>query len=470
MNEIGVYICNFNGKDWVIGCVESLKEQTLKSFDIHIVDNASTDGSVGELTNRYGNDVEILVNEKNLGGAGGFDRGLRDGIQKKYKYVVLLDNDIKLDKNMLANMYEYLEENKKVGIVGAKVMIMDEPELVQDFGCRLDFNKYKEYPQYQFKKEDETPDLWECDYVPTCAVMARTDALRNSGTMPVDNFIYYDDIEMSYRLKQNGYKVVALGNAKVFHKGGFRKAEKNTFPKYYFTRNRLHFFSKFVPLERTEDFIEVILSEIYAQLFGFYIKGGKELFYAVNTAFHDYLGLVRGKAAENRIIPISDQTIPFINLFADSNAKIKIRVIDNYIEENPLDLFGILIFWFREIQRRYELETIAIGLEDCNYGEEEFIKLWEKSIEAYASQEHMPKLYITKENDSSFDQVIRMCTHVKDIKEDILPEVWADRYANCVYTKEIYQQAAAYRENENFFKEVYRPIMAETIAKIKSKM
>ena len=68
MNEIGVYICNFNGKDWVIGCVESIKEQTLKSFNIHIVDNASTDGSVGELTNRYGNDVEILVNEKNLGG------------------------------------------------------------------------------------------------------------------------------------------------------------------------------------------------------------------------------------------------------------------------------------------------------------------------------------------------------------------------------------------------------------------
>ena len=52
--------------------------------------------------------------------------------------------------------------NEKVGIVGAKVMIMDEPELVQDFGCRLDFNKYKEYPQYQFKKEDETPEKSTC--------------------------------------------------------------------------------------------------------------------------------------------------------------------------------------------------------------------------------------------------------------------------------------------------------------------
>lgn len=467
MIDIGIYICNFNGKDWVIGCVESLKNQTLQEFDIYMVDNASTDGSVDTISAKYGDVVQILQNKENIGGAGGFDRGIRHGIEKEYKYIVLLDNDITLDPDALKNMFDYMETHKNTGIVGSKVMIMDMPEYIQDFGCKLDFEKFKEYPQYQFCKENEVPDSWECDYVPTCAVMIRTSVVMECGSMPVDNFIYYDDIELSYRMKLHGYKVVALGNAKVYHKGGFRKVETNTFPKYYFMRNRLHFFSKYVAEDQVEKFTDILLKEIYAQLFGFYIKEKKEQFYAINAAFHDYLGLKRGKAADNRIIPFSNNDMPFERLFANAESKIKIRVINNFVDKDPYDLFRILIWWFRVIQKKHTQNAIMIGLEDSDYTHEEFINQWEKVLDIDKPDYDVPELRVTDEGDEHFDTVIRMCPHIKDIKDNIAPQVWVDRYGNAVTSEKEYFYTRAYAANERFFIDEYKPLMIETIKKIK---
>lgn len=467
MNNIGIYICNFNGKDWVIGCIESLKKQLLQSFDIYVVDNASTDGTVDTINANYADCINVLQNEENIGGAGGFDRGIRHGISNGYKYIVLLDNDITLDPTALQNMYTYMETHNDTGIVGSKVMIMDMPEYIQDFGCKLDFEKFKEYPQYQFFTENEVPESWECDYVPTCAVMIRTSVVEECGSMPVDNFIYYDDIELSYRMKLRGYKVVALGNAKVYHKGGFRKVETNTFPKYYFMRNRLHFFSKYVSDDKIEQFTELLIKEIYAQLFGFYIKGKKEQFFAINAAFHDYLGIVRGKAADNRIIPLSDNDMPFESIFSKQGTKIKIRIINNFVDKDPYDIFRILIWWFRVIQKKYKQKSIAIGLEDSDYSAEEFISQWKEVLVKDNPDYDIPELYVTNDADDDFDKVIRLCPHIKEVNENILPQIWVDRYGNAITTDETYHYTKAYKLNESFFMEVYKPLMIDAIKKIK---
>ena len=109
MEKIGIYICNYNKKEYVLKCVESLLKQTLKNVDIYVVDNASEDGSAEALECLFGQKISIIRNCRNLGGSGGFNTGLRDALQKNYEYAVLMDNDVWVEKNAVQIMYEYME-------------------------------------------------------------------------------------------------------------------------------------------------------------------------------------------------------------------------------------------------------------------------------------------------------------------------------------------------------------------------
>lgn len=465
MNKIGIFICNYNGKEFTVNCIKSLYEQSEQNFDIYVVDNASTDGSVQEIRSRFSK-VILIENKENLGGAGGFDRGLCEGIKKKYKYIMLLDNDVRLDTNTVVSMEKYLDEHEDVGIVGSKVLIMDIPDTIQDFGNYLDFNDYKEINAYSYVKDSaEIPEVNECDYVPTCAVMIRTEMLRISGTMPIDNFIYYDDIELSYKMRLKGWKIVALGNARVWHKGGFRKAAVNTFSRYYFLRNRLNFFAKYIPDEKTDDFIEKMLTEVFSRLYGFHIKGMDEVLQTTLYAFDDFLHKVRGKAASNRISDLSNNPTPFEKIIKDKH-KIKINLIDNYISDKPNEIFGILTYIITSLNKVSKQDNIYISLDKCHYSETEFWRNMNMEINLLQHKDVFPKIELAH-NHKEFDLELQICEHVSKVKDNILPIVYVDRYCNCISSDVEYNYFTTSEEVEQFFKKIYRPLMADAVKKIR---
>ena len=99
MNPIGVVICNYNKKDFVLQCVQSVLESKEKNFDIYVVDNASSDGSAEALKKAYGNRITVIENKENLGGSGGFNTGLRIVRDKGYSYFMCLDDDAAVDES-----------------------------------------------------------------------------------------------------------------------------------------------------------------------------------------------------------------------------------------------------------------------------------------------------------------------------------------------------------------------------------
>ena len=105
MNPIGVVICNYNKKDFVLQCVQSVLESKEKNFDIYVVDNASSDGSAEALKKAYGNRITVIENKENLGGSGGFNTGLRIVRDKGYSYFMCLDDDAAVDENALSVLY-----------------------------------------------------------------------------------------------------------------------------------------------------------------------------------------------------------------------------------------------------------------------------------------------------------------------------------------------------------------------------
>lgn len=465
MNKIGIFICNYNGKNWVLGCVDSLLEQTCKEFDIYLVDNASTDGTVEAIKEKYNDMISILCNAENLGGSGGFDRGLQVGLEKNYEYIVLLDNDIVLDSHVIENMKDYLDKHLDVGIVGAKVMIMDRPDIIQDYGNFLDFEHYRERNDYAWKLDNESlPDVNYCDYVPSCAIMIRASMLRISGTMPVDNFIYYDDIELSHKMVLHGWKIVALGNSRVWHKGGFRKAEVNTFSKYYFVRNRLHFFSKYIEENDIDRFIDTILTELYMQLAGLYNKEKKELFHTMVYALDDFLHNVRGKADEYKIMQIKERMTPFEKIVL-AKEKIKITLINNYEKNDELDIFHVLLFIIGTIRKRFPQNKIWISLKECDYTKDIFEIKWKEVLAMDRPEFNVNDIFCEEPKD--FDLNLKICSHVKMVDENILPSVYVDRFCNCITSKEDYLYFTSYKSNEQFFKALYRPLMRKVLIRIR---
>jgi len=348
-------------------------------------------------------------------------------------------------------------------------MIMDLPDTIQDYGDYLDFKLFKERNAYSNEKDRiDIPVVNECDYVPSCAIMVRTEMVKISGTMPAENFIYYDDIELSYRMKLKGWKIVALGSAKVLHKGGFRKAVENTFSRYYFLRNRLHFFSKFIQEEQIPDFTEIMLSEVFSRLYGFHIKGLKEVFDTTQYAFDDFLHHKYGKAEEHKILKLQPHITPLERIVLKKK-NINVYFMDNFMKEKPNEIFGIFYFIIRNIHGIAPGAKISMSLNYCTYSMEQVMDGLKKEINTMADPSDIPDFNVVPYADPSerFDLEFKICEHVNLVTENILPLVYIDRYCNCISSEKEYVYFSAYTENEQFFKNLYRPMFLQSVKKIR---
>ena len=305
MNPIGVVICNYNKKEFVLQCIQSVLESKVHNFDIYMVDNASTDGSVDAVRKNYGEQVTILENKENLGGSGGFNTGLRVVRDKGYSYFMCLDDDASVDENAINELYEYMEKNPDVGMAGARVYHRQFPDYIQQCGLMIDFEHCQAHTLYADRLEDGSlPEVVECDTVATCAVMIRGDAIRTTdvGIMPEDNFIYWDDMEWGYRIKLAGYRVVTLAEAKALHQMGANTKKENTFINYYMWRNRTNFFMRFTPEAQMEAMSVKVLGAVFDAMYESMFREEHNVRQTISYAFYDALAGVRGKADSYKIM------------------------------------------------------------------------------------------------------------------------------------------------------------------------
>ena len=137
MGEITVVIPNYNGMKYLPECLASLKEQKLSKTKLRVivVDNGSTDGSVSFLKelNAEGFRLECIFLNENTG----FDHAVNVGIKaSESDYVILLNNDTKADENFVKALYDVICRDDKIFSVSAKMLMWDQPELVDDAGDR----------------------------------------------------------------------------------------------------------------------------------------------------------------------------------------------------------------------------------------------------------------------------------------------------------------------------------------------
>lgn len=303
MKDIGVVICNYNKVQDVIDCIDSVLASDFQNFDLYVVDNASTDGSAEAVQKKYdAKQVTLIQNTENLGGSGGFNTGIRLTYEKGYRYIACLDNDILVDKGALGALYDFMEQHKDVGIVGSKVYHREEPDYIQQFGLNIDFERFGAETLYADYLDDDTvPEAIYCDAVATCSVLVRREAIEKAGIMPEDNFIYWDDMEWSHRIRMAGYQVAAYAGSKVWHRMGAINASKSSFVNYYLWRNQINFFMKYTPENMLETMSVYLLQAVFDAMYESMYREQHFSMNAIRYAFDDALHLVRGKAEDYKI-------------------------------------------------------------------------------------------------------------------------------------------------------------------------
>lgn len=217
-----IVILNYNGAEDTIECLNSLKNQTFKDFEIILVDNGSKDEEVRKLDNGIKNlnlNMNLVKLEKNLGFTGGNNRGAKIA---KGEYIAFLNNDTVVDEHWLENLIKPFLKDKNVYVTAGLIKFYDDREKIQYNGSSAlnIFGQLKYNPKEYNLKETKT--------VPGAAFAIRKSLLEklNNELFPEHFFAYFEEIDLSWRIFNLGYKIIYVGDAVVYHKVGKSTTKK----------------------------------------------------------------------------------------------------------------------------------------------------------------------------------------------------------------------------------------------------
>ncbi len=267
--KVTIIIPNYNGCHFMEPCLASLKKQTYKDYQILVVDNASTDGSVEYVKEHYP-EIEVIALKKNYG----FSKAVNVGIRRSTTpYVILLNNDTTTDPYYIEEMVRTIEKSPRIFSVSSKMIQMYHPELIDSAGdlytltgwgvCRGVGRPVSNYT--------ETDEVFSA-----CAGAAiyRRQVFQKIGLFDEKHFAYLEDIDVGYRARIFGYRNLYCPTALVYHVGSGTSGSKyNSFKVRLSARNNIYLNYKNMPLlQLMVNFLPLFAG--YVLKYAFFIKIG----------------------------------------------------------------------------------------------------------------------------------------------------------------------------------------------------
>ncbi len=281
MAQVTIIIPNYNGIKYLNVCLDSLERQTVKDFQVLLVDNGSTDGSVEEVKKAYPK-VDIFPLDKNYG----FCRAVNEGIRlSKTSYVLLLNNDVEADSRFVEELLKAIKKDDKIFSVASKMLQYDDREKIDGAGdlyCALGWA----FALGKGRKEEAYGRDRKVFSACGGAAIYRREVFEVIGYFDELHFAYLEDVDVGYRAKIMGYENVYASKAIVYHVGsGFSGSRYNSFKVRLASRNSVYLIYKNMPT------LQILLNLPFF-LVGF---GIKTLFFIIKGYGREYLsGIKRG--------------------------------------------------------------------------------------------------------------------------------------------------------------------------------
>jgi len=232
--KLSVIIVSWNVCHELLECLRSIEENPPSdSFEIIVVDNASTDGTSDTIKSNFPN-VRLILNTENRGFAAANNEGIR---RSRGQYLLLLNPDTIVHPCSLDVLVRFMNENTDVGACGPKLVNGDgtTQQSARRFpsfrGALHRHTAFKflsifkgQYRKWVMKdvKYDSQMDV---DQVMGAALMTRKSVIEQVGPMDEGFFMYYEEVDLCYRIKQAGWRITYVPEAQITHIGG-RSAEQ----------------------------------------------------------------------------------------------------------------------------------------------------------------------------------------------------------------------------------------------------
>ncbi len=233
--KIAIIVPNWNGEKSINSCLESLINQDGSlDYKIIVVENGSTDRSTDIINNFQ--EVILLKQTKNLGFAGGVNKGIEYAIESGFDYVALFNNDAVAEKKWLLNLVAKIEQNNKTGIVTSKI-VDSKNKHIDSTG---DFLTIWGLPYPRGRGEKVTPKYDNETKVFSGsggASIYRVKMLKEIGLFDQVFFAYYEDVDLSFRAQLAGWKVFYEPRALVYHQIGATSSKIKGFTTYQTMKN-----------------------------------------------------------------------------------------------------------------------------------------------------------------------------------------------------------------------------------------
>lgn len=258
MALVYLIILNWKRKEDTVNCLKSVDKLDYPAKDLRIlvVDNASQDGSVEAISGFKSKfKIDIIENKQNLGFAGGNNIGIRKALIDGAKYVMLLNNDTEVDKSLVVSLVKEAEKKPDGGAFSPLIYFYKGFEFHKELYSKRDLGKViwsaggvidwpnvfgvnrgvDDVDRGQYNKTEEI------EFATGACVLYRSKTLRQTRGFDDRYFMYFEDLDLSVRIKKRGWKIYFVPEAKLWHKVSQSSGIGGNLNDYFITRNRLLF-------------------------------------------------------------------------------------------------------------------------------------------------------------------------------------------------------------------------------------
>jgi GT2 family glycosyltransferase len=235
-------VVNWNGWRDTVACIESLLQSDYSNLSILVVDNGSSDGSVPQLRAAFPW-LEILNAGANLGFAAGNNVGIEIALKRDAIYVWLLNNDTIVDPHTLTTLVSAAASDPSLGEIGSVLRYAHEPTRVQAWGGGK-INLWTGMSRH-YHGPVEADKL---GFLTAASVLVPAAVFRRVGLLDDGYFMYWEDADLSFRIRAAGWKLGVAPDATLRHKEGGSTGQKSAALDRYVSASGIRFLRKFAPI------------------------------------------------------------------------------------------------------------------------------------------------------------------------------------------------------------------------------